>query len=291
MPSPEYSRLLASPQASESENVQLLTLEDSGWHSTGPTTRAKPAWLSESTAWKVLVLSSVLSLAISAANLTFLSTWATLSSRYGGSAATTSPPLEYPNVYIGLERVARDPSRCLSRGTYPDTFSTYDVREGTRATLRHVHAPEDEATLAFGGPIRTVVEAYVPDYGLENCTFIVHSSSTEHLGQGRSVDVYLLSNSKPGGGQDGTFLDRLAFVPGKDSMSRPFHCPSRSRIRLELHCGEEDCMVKIPLKGLTSKTAEPASVSRTGFRINQYEAVDCIARSRGSSGVGREMGT
>lgn len=282
MPSPEYSHLLASPPTSEADDVELFALEDSAWHSAFSTTRIKSAWLSESTAWRFLTLSLVLSLAISAVNLTFLSSWSTISPRYYDPASTTtSQPLDYPSVYIGLERVAHsDPTRCLSRGAFPDTFYTYDARTQPSATLRHVHAPEDEVMFVFGGPFRAVIETHILDYGLENCTFIVRSSTNTTLpGHGRSVDVYLLLTGQPGDGQDGVFLNRLAFIPGKDSMSRPFHCPSRSRVRFELRCDEDDCAVQIPLKGVTSKTASAQSIARTGFRINQYEAVDCIAVS------------
>ena len=224
------------------------------------------------------MFSLVLSLAISAVNLTFLSTWTTVSSRSSGivSGATTSQPLDYPNVYIGLEDVAHDPSRCLHRGTFPDTFYTYDARSGPSATLEQVQAPDDDVTLMFGGPvgiqsacyeiggltsrvhtpqIRAVIEARALDYGLENCTFVVHSSNTTHSAQGRSVDVYMLpaTAEKPGEGQDGVFLETLSFIPGQDMMSRPFHCPSRARFRFELRCGEADCVVHVPLRGLTSK--------------------------------------
>ncbi|KAI1794461.1 hypothetical protein LXA43DRAFT_142234 [Ganoderma leucocontextum] len=284
MLSPEYSRLLPSPQSPESDDVELLTLEDSGWHSTILTTAwTKSAWLSESTAWKALTLSLILSLAVSAVNLTFLSAWATSSPRYDQPASTTVlRPLDYPSVYVGLERVAHDPTRCLSRETFPDTFYTYDARKGPGATLKRVHALEDEVTLMFGGPIRAVVETRVLDYGLENCTFIVHSSNTTHLGQGRSMDVYLLGpTGKPGEGQNGMLLDRLSFIPGKDNISRPFHCPSRSRIGFELRCAEGDCTVHVPLQGVTSKTASSSSIVKTGFRMNQYEAVNCISGSGG----------
>ena len=98
------------------------------------------------------------------------------------------------------------------------------------------------------------MEVYVPDYGLENCTFIVHSSNTTHPGQGRSVAVYLLPAEKPGNDQNETFLDRLQFIPGRNSMSRPFYCPSRSHVHFELRCDEEDCIVQIPLQGVTSKS-------------------------------------
>ena len=152
-----------------------------------------------------------------------------------------------------------------------------------------------------------MIEAYVPDYGLENCTFIVHSSNVTHPGQGRSVNVYLLPTGKPGDSQGAKFLERLAFIPGKDSTSRPFHCPSRSHVHLELRCDEDDCVVEIPLQGVTSKSkshmqprigsrmTDPGHVPRaaassipapflqtveTGFRLNQYEAVDCISGVR-----------
>ncbi|KAM5537652.1 hypothetical protein V8D89_008730 [Ganoderma adspersum] len=292
MPSPEYSRLLPSPQVSESDDIELMTVENSGWLPTiTATSKISPGWLSESTAWKGLILTLILSLAISAVNLTFLSARnALLPPSSGSDSAATSQQLEYPNPYIGLERAARDPSRCLSRRTFLDTFFMYDAREGPRATLTHVHAPEDEVTLVFGGQIRAVIEAYVPDYGLENCTLIVHSSNATHPGQGRSVDVYLLPTGKPGDGPRANFLNRLAFIPGKDSTSRPFHCPSRSHVHFELRCDEDDCMVQIPLQGVTSKTASsiPASslkTMETGFRLNQHEAVDYIGGVRAEEEV------
>ncbi|PIL23330.1 hypothetical protein GSI_14641 [Ganoderma sinense ZZ0214-1] len=283
MPHPEYSRLFPPPHASESDDVELLAPEDNGWPSelTSLTTRTNPPWLSEATAWKALTLSLVLSLVISTVNLTFLSGWATVFSHDGDS--TTPRPLEYPSVYIGLESVAHDPSQCLNRGTFPDSFYTYDARKGARAKLDRVYAPDDEITLTFGGPIRTVMETRVLDYGLQNCTFVIHSN-TARLGQGQGVDVYLFPTEKPGEGptRDAEFLDRVYFVPGKDSESRPFFCPSRSRIRFELRCPDDDCIVHVPLQGVTTRTSTSGSVVKTGFRMNQYEAVDCISESRGN---------
>ena len=98
-----------------------------------------------------MIFSLVLSLTISAVNLTFLSTWVTVFPNYGSTMK--SEPLDYPSVYIGLENVVHNTSQCLNRPTFPDNFYTYDAREGSEATLSRVYAPEDEVTLTFGGPV------------------------------------------------------------------------------------------------------------------------------------------
>ena len=101
--------------------------------------------------------------------------------------------------------------------------------------------------------IRAVMETRVLDYGLENCTFVIHSNKT-YPGQGKPIDIYLLPSEKSGEGSTVTFLGRLFFVPGQDSESRPFYCTSRSSIRFELRCPEDDCTVHVPLQGITTRS-------------------------------------
>lgn len=97
------------------------------------------------------------------------------------------------------------------------------------------------------------METRVLDYGLENCTFVVHSNRT-YLDQDKPIDVYLLPPGKLGEGSNGMFVGRLSFVPEQDSESRSFYCASRSRVRFELRCPEDDCTVHLPLQGITTRS-------------------------------------
>ncbi|KAM5544687.1 hypothetical protein V8D89_001585 [Ganoderma adspersum] len=229
--------------------------------------------VSESTAWKFFIYTCIATLALSAVNISYLSASTTLQTSRAVSAAPPSGDLKRPSVYLGLENVVFEQSYCRTRGTFPKSFFTYDSRDGPHAQPRHVHAPDDKMTLKFGGPVRTVVDFYVPDYGLENCTlsarrYPAHRTSESDSGTeahrtvttrapGDSdtavdIDVYLLPSPHADDRAAATFLDTLAFVPGRESTSKPFHCPGRAHVFLEWRCATDDCELVIPLEGVTS---------------------------------------
>lgn len=110
--------------------------------------------VSESNAWKFFIYTCIATLALSAVNISYLSASNTLRTSRTASAAPPSGDLKHPSVYLGLEDVVLEQSYCRSRGTFPKTFFTYDIRDGPRAQPRHVHAPDDKMTLKFGGPVR-----------------------------------------------------------------------------------------------------------------------------------------
>ncbi|KAI9060771.1 hypothetical protein FKP32DRAFT_1595092 [Trametes sanguinea] len=171
---PPYSRIPSSPRSSTSDAFERLHIVDGGGPSRAPPRR----WpLSESSAWKLFLTTCTAVLALSALNLLSLSSAASLSSLSSAAAQNRAAQarlrageLKRPSVYLGLDRVPVEPGYCRSRGTFPRRFWTYDADAGARAVLERVHAPDDKTTLRFGGPVRVVVDAYIPDHGLENCT-------------------------------------------------------------------------------------------------------------------------
>ena len=112
--------------------------------------RSRTAGISDATAWRILLYTSAVALVLSAVNLSILSSASTL-----GLARPTPSlrTLKRPSVYLGLENVVFDPPYCRSRGIFPKTFYTYDVRKGRDAPLERVHAPDDKMTMTFGGPV------------------------------------------------------------------------------------------------------------------------------------------
>ncbi|KAI0648779.1 hypothetical protein C8Q79DRAFT_998772 [Trametes meyenii] len=278
-----YSRL--SSNSAHGQHVGLEPLEmiddgNSGDAFCGSSRKRSGEWLSEAFSWKFFVCSCVVAIVLSAVNLSSLSASATR--RELQRVSTAQPHLESdlkrPSVYLGLEKVAVNPSYCRSRGTFPKTFYTYDERDGPGAGVHRVHAPDDKMLLKFGGPIRAVVDTYVPDFGLENCTLslrrVVDHEDSSLPDLAMKVDVYMLPALLVSGG--GTYFDTLVYASGRESTTRPFHCPSRSHVFFEWRCEEKDCDIQIYLEGVTSMTASAASLGQSGFRITQYEALHCI---------------
>ncbi|OSC99594.1 hypothetical protein PYCCODRAFT_1438165 [Trametes coccinea BRFM310] len=287
---PPYSRIPTSPRSSTSDAFERLRIDDDPSASGFPASRrAPPRWPpSESSAWKLFLATCTAVLALSALNLLSLSSSAALSTAAQNRAAQArlrAGELKRPSVYLGLDRVPVDPGYCRSRGTFPKRFWTYDADMGARAVLERVHAPDDKTVLRFGGPVRVVVDTYIPDHGLENCTLSLRRiptspSSPSDDSPTQDIDVYLLPSasihpeSPHGGGA--TYLDTLLYAPGRESTSRPFFCPSRGHVFFEWRCAARDCKVEFDLEGVTSLTASAASLSKTGFRITQYEGMQCI---------------
>ena len=112
--------------------------------------------------------------------------------------------------------------------------------------------------------VRALVDFYVPDYGLENCTFSARRYPTSGIPDSASngsaqaqdmavdIDVYLLPSLHVDDRGAAMLLDTLAFVPGRESTSKPFRCPGRSHVFFEWRCATEDCELVIPLEGVTS---------------------------------------
>ena len=110
--------------------------------------------VSEGTACKLLVYTCIATLLLSTVNISYLSVSTTLRASRTVSAPSPFADLKRPSVYLGLENVVFEQSYCRSRGTFPKSFFTYDVRDGPRAEPHQVHAPDDKMTLRFGGPVR-----------------------------------------------------------------------------------------------------------------------------------------
>ena len=145
-----YTRLPISPPAlTTTEAFDYDDNVDEGLSPPSPR-RSRLAGISEAAAWRVLLYTAAAALVLSAFNLSVLSSASTL-----GFARTTPSlrTLKRPSVYLGLENVVFDPPYCRSRGIFPKTFYTYDVRKGRAAPLERVHAPDDKMTMSFGGPV------------------------------------------------------------------------------------------------------------------------------------------
>ncbi|TFK91582.1 hypothetical protein K466DRAFT_582712 [Polyporus arcularius HHB13444] len=283
-----YSRLPSAPTATSDPDctVEQFEYEDTATlqHATGAIGR-----VSETTAWNAFVWSCIGVLVLSSINLAFLSTSTTLRLAQDTLSPARSPnTLKRPSVYLGLENVVFEPSYCRSRGTFPKTFYTYDARDGPRAELQHLHAPDDKMSLTFGGPIHAVVDTYIPDYGLENCTLQLRRMSPSHPTTDRphttrafNIDIYLLPSLNPADRARRVHIDMLSFAIGKESASKPFFCPSRSHVFFEWVCASDECesQISIPLEGVTSLTASAESLTKTGFTVTQYESLKCIDTS------------
>ena len=97
--------------------------------------------------------------------------------------------------------------------------------------------------------IRAVVETYVGDYGLENCTLSARRMHGED-GASVAIDVSLLPSLD--GRNQAAFLDMLTFAAGTESTTRPFHCAGRTSVFFEFDCRTEGCHIDLPLEGVTS---------------------------------------
>ncbi|KAI0709720.1 hypothetical protein C8Q76DRAFT_777541 [Earliella scabrosa] len=295
-PQVAYTRLPSTiPTTGSDSTIEALDYDDTILEDAPQTyPKGSSGRVSETFAWRFFLYSCAAAIALSAVNLSLLSTRGSLSDAYHSrkSSSSSADEPKRPSVYLGLENVVFTPSYCRSRGTFPKTFYTYDARHGPHAALQHVHAPDDRMTLTFGGPIRAVVDTYIPDHGLENCTLnlrrvrasdpLPHNDSTDgaqaHQSRAFDIDVYLLPGLDAPSRTRASHLSTLSFAEGTESVSRPFHCPSRSHVFLEWRCAADDCenAIVVPLEGVTSLTASAESLGKTGFRVTQYEAVECI---------------
>ncbi|KAJ7506560.1 hypothetical protein B0H11DRAFT_235225 [Mycena galericulata] len=211
--------------------------------------------------WNFFVGACLVSLLLSTINITLLSV--------STSFHALPKPQITPSVYIGLENLPRNLDRCRSRMTFPTGIYTFRDDKIHATTL--IHAPDDRATLEFGGRTSALLDFYVSDYGLENCTFT--AKFLDHSVQ-RHLEIYKLE--KPDDLQDRRTLGTLTLGPNQEeSTTDIFHCPSRTHIYLQLRCSSRDCRVQFPLEGVTSMTASAESLGKTGFRIVQYEALGC----------------
>ncbi|KAJ8488215.1 hypothetical protein ONZ51_g3683 [Trametes cubensis] len=272
-----YSLLASSSPHDSADHLQHFAEDDA----VSSSRAQRSVGLSDMTCWRVLVFSCVAALILSTINLLSLSARATILMAQGYS--TYMQPrlsqLRQPSVYLGLENVPVNPLSCRSRGTFPRRFYTYDANS-LQPRLERVHGPDDKTTIAFGGSVRAVVDFYVPDYGLENCTLSLQRVSNGGFGMPDNttgnIDVYIVHDAEVGIDPTATYLDTLSYISEQESTSRPFYCPSRSHVVFEWRCLTKDCVVYMPLEGVTSRTASGTSLSQTGFRVTQYEAMHCI---------------
>lgn len=71
-----------------------------------------------------------------------------------------------------------------------------------------------------------------------------------YTSEAHSIDVFMIPSEN-----DLThkiFLDTIELIPGRESTTRPFFCPSRSHIFFEWRCAAEDCKIEFPMEGVTS---------------------------------------
>ncbi|RPD61392.1 hypothetical protein L227DRAFT_574462 [Lentinus tigrinus ALCF2SS1-6] len=249
---PTYTPLPSEPL--HPVHVEPLEFEDEDF--ARPSQGSTAGWLSVQTARKFFISSCILSLAISATNLSYLSGSTALYMLGKQGPHMRATKLKRPSVYVGLENVPRDPSRCRSRVGYPGMVYTYDARD-PGAVLTRVHGPNDNVTLTFGGPIRAVMDMYIADYGLEDCTLSLRGPKEQVATV--KIDTYLVLS--PGAGSnDAEFLDTLVFTSGEESYSRPFHCDSGRQVWTEWRCEEEGCVVRMPLQAVTRRSESSRGV-------------------------------
>ncbi|KAF8514424.1 hypothetical protein BU17DRAFT_52585 [Hysterangium stoloniferum] len=232
----------------------------------------QPTFRGHGNGWSFLLVSCAISLFISAVNMIFLSAPNAYSPAHAGI------PTKAPSVYLGLETVEIEKPLCRSRTSFPKTLSVFqgnDVKGRTQ-----IHAPGDKARFDFGGEVSAYIEFYVPDYGLENCTLTgkFHDEPTaSRPNKVSEIDIWVLPDKEDLSSK--VFLDTLRFSRRNESTSRVFYCPSRTRMYFQWHCPNKDCSIQFPLEGVTSMTASAASLSNSGFRLSQYEGVECVHRT------------
>lgn len=151
-----YSRLPLRPSRYHDSTLEPLHIDDGGTPDEAYGDKPSPGRSSEAFYWRLFIASCIVALALSALNLTALSAWTTFTTLPPSARPTASEP-KRPSPYLGLEKVAVEPSSCRSRATFPGSFYTYDTRAGSNAELTRVHDPGDQATLIFGGPVRLAI--------------------------------------------------------------------------------------------------------------------------------------
>lgn len=147
-----YTRLPLSP--SRQEDIEPLDVEGDDTNTGFCVQGSRSRGLSESSCWTLFIASCVVSLVLSAVNLSTLSAWSTATALSPSFTQLTRLEPKRPNPYLGLENVVFETGYCRSRETFPEAFYTYDTRDGSHARATRVHAPDDAATLTFGGPVR-----------------------------------------------------------------------------------------------------------------------------------------
>lgn len=155
-----YSRLPLRPARYDDRSLEPLHIDDEGTPDEAYGDTPRPGRPSEAFYWRLFIASCIVALALSAINLTALSAWTTFTTLLP-SARPAAPEPKRPSPYLGLEKVAVEPSSCRSRATFPKRFYTYDTRGGSNAGLTRVHAPGDQATLIFGGPVRLAAHSSI----------------------------------------------------------------------------------------------------------------------------------
>lgn len=155
-----YARQPLRSSRYDDSALEPLHIDDEGTPDEAYGDKPRPGRSSEAFYWRLFIASCIVALALSAINLTALSAWTTIATLLPSTRPTASES-KRPSPYLGLEKVAVEPSSCRTRATFPGSFYTYDTRAGSNAELTRVHAPGDQATLIFGGPVRLIIHSSV----------------------------------------------------------------------------------------------------------------------------------
>jgi hypothetical protein len=94
-----------------------------------------------------LIASVLISLVLSAVNLTFLSARSAFN-----EYTVARAPRKTPSVYLGLDKLHWDPPRCRRRTIFPTKYARFSGRDVRQR--EHVHGPQDEVVFQFGGKVR-----------------------------------------------------------------------------------------------------------------------------------------
>ncbi|KZV92732.1 hypothetical protein EXIGLDRAFT_836248 [Exidia glandulosa HHB12029] len=213
----------------------------------------------------VLVWACIISLAISAVNLSLISL------RKLSVASPTK--LRRPDIYIGLDRVERNASWPLPQylANYPISISHID--KGTPTSLG-----DNGMSSCWRTCVSVVAQFRMHDFGMDNCTFGVwlspynmlkdtHTNRTYTIRNGSAnVEVWDL-DADPVDELDWTRLSyrtrpkrrslraKLNVRPGATASVPNFECPSGTVMTFEVACADGNCGIEFQQDEATPRIA------------------------------------
>jgi hypothetical protein len=106
----------------------------------------------------------------------------------------------------------------------------------------------------------------------------MHSTTIAVVPPGAALDVHLV-DATPNAREPAVFLGALDLKPLSGTngsvTTPPFFCRSQSQVVLSVTCAGH-CQWLFGLQGMTLDTSSAASQEKTGFRMTQWERLDCI---------------
>ncbi|KZV99269.1 hypothetical protein EXIGLDRAFT_699295 [Exidia glandulosa HHB12029] len=212
----------------------------------------------------VLVWACIISLSISAVNLSLLSL----------RQLSASPPSKFrrPSVYIGLDRVERNASWPLPQyiANYPISISHIDKA--------HPDVVSKQRDVKLSADVSVVAQFRMRDFGMDNCTFGVWLSPYDMLKDAKTNRTYAVHHGSanvevwdldadPVDDLDWTRLSyrtrpkrrslraKLTVKPGAATSVPNFECPSGRVMTFEVACADANCGLEFQQDEATPRIA------------------------------------